>query len=307
MVPMRALAVLLLSIPAFAGCLGEEDVRLTDRDRGAVVAGLVPIEGPFGATVEDETSTGRDGGHYFAERTVTLRGPLAFDRLPVSVATVNGDVSVQGVSGDRWSAIARIRASGETAADAEANLAKVRFVTADEDGDVRALVLAATTDARRLEWSASFDVELPAAILYSLEAATVNGAVSVADLRTRGLDVETVNGDLRVEDSEVTRAEAATTNGDIDLRVVPTESGEIEAASTNGDVLVILPEDGAHGYDVAGATVNGRATVRLTEGEARGDEDHQTVEFRTRGYDVREVRTDVDLATTNGDVMVEPA
>lgn len=256
---------------------------------------------------------------FCAKRTITVAGTISgIPKLNVDLQSYNGDVVVApSAEAGSWGFEAVLTARGASADEARQRLDLIQFSWAHEEGarhflDVRARPPSDVDDEG--DTGVTIAAALPRDVVLVLAAATANGDVGAQGLRTDGLALATANGDV-VADADVTGADLRTANGDVEATLVPTDSGRVEAATSNGRVRVALPEDARHGYDLEGTTSNGEVKISLRDGELgecpKGSQyytppcNHRT--FRTSGYDRREVRTSVELATSNGDVIASPA
>lgn len=144
----------------------------------------------------------------------------------VSLKTVSGDVSVNGVRGE-------VRAesiSGDVEAIATPNLTLAKTVS----GDVRAR-----------------DIESA-----SLTLGTVSGSVVASDLRVRTLDAGSVSGDLQLSNIQVERLTAKTLSGEIVFEGALARGGRYEFNAHSGDVRLALPSNTA-GFELDASTFSG--------------------------------------------------
>jgi DUF4097 and DUF4098 domain-containing protein YvlB len=165
----------------------------------------------------------------------------------VSLKTVSGDVSVDGVRGE-------VRAesiSGDVDVSATSNLALAKTVS----GDVRARDIAAAT----------------------LTLGTVSGTVVASGLKVRTLDASSVSGDLQLSNLEVERLTAKTLSGEIAFEGSLVRGGRYEFNAHSGNVRLLLSAN-TPGFELDASTFNGSVrsdfpvTLRSTENttERRG-------------------------------------
>lgn len=310
---MRPLVALLPLALVLAGCIAppeDEDVR--------PAAAPPPVADRIDGMTARETKQDQDvdcGGSpgFCAERDLLVEGRIGEDELPVQLDATNGAITLTAGAGDAWSlhAVYRVRAASQ--ADAREGLDTAWRWTHEEGGQhvLKAgpapaplpldLPIPLPGGAAATLVSAHYEVVLPAWVLLDVTAHTSNGPITVVGLRTTSVQVDTSNGPIVLE-GYVQDAKAATSNGDIDAIVKPTASGSLAFETSNGAVTLGLVEDAAHGYDLSARTSNGRVTILLQDGEVREERDR--AEFRTRGYDARDVQSTVDVATSNGAITV---
>ncbi|HUE88461.1 MAG TPA: DUF4097 family beta strand repeat-containing protein [Vicinamibacterales bacterium] len=144
----------------------------------------------------------------------------------VSLKTVSGDISVNGVRGE-------VRAesiSGDVEAIGTPNLALAKTVS----GDVRAR-----------------DIASP-----SLTLGTVSGTVVASGLKVRTLDASSVSGDLQLSSLQVERLTAKTLSGVITFEGALARGGRYEFNAHSGDVRVMLTSN-APGFELDASTFSG--------------------------------------------------
>jgi DUF4097 and DUF4098 domain-containing protein YvlB len=170
-------------------------------------------------------------------RTVYPRGNRSFNgsvdytitvpqNAALSLKTVSGDVSVNGVRGE-------VRAesiSGDVEVIATPNLALAKTVS----GDVRAR-----------------DIASP-----SLTLGTVSGSVVASSLKVRTLDAGSVSGDLQLSNLEVERLTAKTMSGGIVFEGSLVRGGRYEFNAHSGDVRLMLTAN-TPGFELDASTFNG--------------------------------------------------
>ena len=143
----------------------------------------------------------------------------------VSLKTVSGDVSVNGVRGE----VRAETVSGDVELVSTPNLAVARAVS----GDVNARDIAATT----------------------LTLGTVSGNVIATALKVRTLDASSVSGDLRLSNLQVERLTAKTVSGDVTFEGALARGGRYEFNAHSGDVRLIVA--GTAGFELDASTFSG--------------------------------------------------
>ena len=146
--------------------------------------------------------------------------------LAVSVKTVSGDVSVNGVRGE----VRAESVSGDVEVVATPNLAVAKTVS----GDVQARDISST----------------------SLSIGSVSGTVIATDVEVRTLDATSVSGDLRLSDLDVERLMAKTLSGEIVFEGALARGGRYEFNAHSGDVRLILAPNTA-GFELDASTFSG--------------------------------------------------
>lgn len=156
------------------------------------------------------------------------------NRANVTLRTVSGSVRVNNVRGE----LRAESVNGDITASAVDRLRSLRSVS----GALR------ISDAEGEE----------------IEGATVNGDVTLTNVKARALDLRSVSGSLRFSGVESLRAAVRSFNGDIEYAGPLEESGRYELQSHAGSVRVM--PSGNTGFDVEATTFNGnvRSDYALT-------------------------------------------
>jgi len=161
----------------------------------------------------------------------------------VSLKTVSGDVSVNGVRGE----VRAESVSGDVEAIATPNLALAKTVS----GDVQARDIASA----------------------SLTLGTVSGNVVASALKVRTLDASSVSGDLHLSNLEIERLTAKTLSGVIVFEGSLARGGRYEFQAHSGDVRLLLTSN-TPGFELDASTFSGSVrsdfpvTLRSTSGAA---------------------------------------
>ena len=251
--------------------------------------------------------------------TQTVRAGGAISDLPlleVDLGTLNGGIQVTGGPEGSWRMVATLTTKASSREAAEAAMRDLTFAWAHHDGGSHFLEAKAEFRGRHedVQRGADIEVVLPRSLVLRLVADTTNGGISVRGVRTDGLSADTTNGGVTV-DADVTQVDLGTTNGGIEANLRPTASGRITLDTTNGRVALTLPEGETLGYDLEGSTTNGEVDVSLRDGTVgpcpQGSQyytppcNHRT--FKTRDYESRAIRSQVQVGSTNGGIDVRPA
>lgn len=257
------------------------------------------------------------GPQFCAERVIRVDGTISgLSRLPLDIATFNGDLEILPSSGNAFSLVATLKARGATAEDAKANLDEIVFAWSHVDGGshfIQALAEKKSDDSGNKGLAAELKLSVPASLTYVVVATTSNGDVAVHEVKTDALAAHTSNGDITLG-ADATQVEAVTSNGDIEATLRSTSSGRFGFSTSNGDVTVNVPEDTTRGYDVEGTTSNGKVEISLTDGK-KGDCptgsqyytppcNHRT--FTTNGYSSRAIQTRITATSSNGEISFAP-
>ncbi len=148
----------------------------------------------------------------------------------------NGGVTVRGWERADLQIRSRIVATADTQQEADSLAGRVRVLA--EGGRIRSEGPPALDDA---SWSVSVDLMVPRE--YGLNLTTVNGGISITDVRGR--------------------LEFRTTNGGVSLTDV---GGDVRGRTTNGGVTVRLSGDGWHGQGLDVQTQNGGVRLHVPDG-----------------------------------------
>jgi DUF4097 and DUF4098 domain-containing protein YvlB len=144
----------------------------------------------------------------------------------LSLKTVSGDVSVNGVRGE----VRAESVSGDVEVVATPNLALAKTVS----GDVRASDIASD----------------------SLTLGTVSGTVIATTLKVRTLDASSVSGDLQLSNLQVERLTAKTLSGEIGFEGALVRGGRYEFNAHSGNVRLTLTSN-TPGFELDASTFSG--------------------------------------------------
>lgn len=313
------LAVSLLSL-AFAGCIEVPGVGgVSSEETPGAALGTRDVGGDAHMTAREETkeSSGPCREGHCITRTVRVTGSINdLSLLEVDLATLNGGIRLTGGAEGSWSMLATLTSKAGSEGAARAGMDDIRFTWAHQDGSNHFLEAKAKFEGRHsgVNRGADLEVVMPRSLLLRVVAGTTNGGVTVSGVRTDGLSAGTTNGGIEV-DADVTQVHLGTTNGGIDASLRPTAPGRIEVGTTNGRVEVRLPEDASRGYDLEAGTTNGEVRIQMRDGTVgpcpEGSQyytppcNHRT--FKTKDYESRTIRSQVQLGSTNGGITVESA
>lgn len=320
---MRFLTIPLVLALALAGCIDTSNDSANpaaDGTRtateGGSMTGAESEETTSGLCTED-FSIGDKSQTFCAKRVITLSGSISgIPKMDVDLATFNGDVKVAAGTEGAWRVVATLQAQGETEAAAVANLDRIAFEWAHEEGGrhfIEAEARHEDRDSGQYGLGADLHATLPPSLVAVLVAATSNGDITLDDLKTDGLAATTSNGRVRAS-GEVTHVSLTTSNGDVDASLAPTASGRVSLVTSNGEVTLKLTEGPSVGYELTGTTSNGDVDIRLQDGTVgpcpAGSEYYtppcSTRSFTTHGFDQRDIRSYVDVVSSNGDIDVAP-
>lgn len=329
---LRALLPLALAA-VLGGCLtppGQDDAET------ASFAPDAPATGPGEMTAGEESDATTDslcvldGGvsvpdpkPYCAVRTRAVSGTLTLLTLPVLVDLGSADVVVGGAKPGEWSLEIVTRARGATADEARAAVAQDDV--AWSIGEPLARVLRVAQQPTQGLEGRFVDVRLllPRETTIGLDLSTGSGDVDVSEVRASAVLIDVGSGDLSLArvDADAIRTtggsgdvslEAVASgvqvergSGDVALKVAPRGSGAIMVDTGSGDVSLTVPEDAAHGYQVALSTGSGESAISLKDGRVEREDD-EDVAFLTDGYASRAIRTAVTIDTGSGDASVAP-
>lgn len=173
---------------------------------------------------------GRNTAHVceVREMTVAAGGKLTVDGGP------NGGIAVAGA--DRRDVLVRATVHA-WAPDEAAARATLGEIVVETGAVIRA---AGPTQRGRIGWSVSYEITAPRATDLDLE--TLNGGISIADVRGN-LDFDATNGGVRLE-GVAGNVRGNTTNGGVDVTLTGDRwDGEaLDVSTTNGGVRLRVPE-----------------------------------------------------------------
>ncbi len=216
----------------------------------------------------------------------------------LEVRGVNGEVSAEAAGGDQIEVTARKTGKRSNPED-------VRIEVKEHAGGLLICAVYPSRDAsepnecgKRMstynnDVQVDFTIKLPAGV--NLKAATVNGNIKIADLRSR-VKASTVNGDVSV--TTTGEAEANTVNGDVEVTMGRSESDEpLKYSTVNGDIRVKL----SAGLDASfkASTVNGDINSDFGFDSYEGKHGPKSATGRI-GNGGRKV----SLSTVNGDISL---
>jgi DUF4097 and DUF4098 domain-containing protein YvlB len=200
-------------------------VRHRDADEARRMLAQLRVEvNQAGGRVEVRTLYPRMSGRgYSSSVDYTITVPVG---AAVSLKTISGDVSVNGVRGE----VRAETVSGNVEVIATPNLVLAKAVS----GDVHAR-----------------DIGAPA----SLTLGTISGTVVATALKVRALDAGTVSGNLQLSGLQVERLSAKTVTGDIEFDGSLTRGGRYEFNAHSGGVRLVLSN--TTGFELDASTYSG--------------------------------------------------
>lgn len=218
-------------------------VRHRDADEARRILSQLRIEvSQSGGRVEIRTVYPRMTGRSLSasvDYTITVPATAA-----VSLKTISGDVSVNGVRGE----VRADTVSGNVEVISTPNLVLAKAVS----GDVNAR-----------------DIGGPV----SLTLGTVSGNVTATALKVRALEAGTVSGNLQLSNLQVERLTAKTVTGDIDFGGGLAPGGRYEFNAHSGGIRLALAS--ATGFELDASTFNGniRSDFPITLRSTARDDD----------------------------------
>ena len=313
--PLCALLALLLPL---AGCI---EVPRDDALGASFTPPAPPSERIQGMTAEetredavarcDRNNVQVPPAAYCATRTLTVKGRIGVDQLPVTLEGRNGAVVLQdNGGGDAWSLVAIVKVRALTEEDAREAL-DAAWSWSHEDGSGHhlkagptpgALLLGAPAVASPALVGAQYLVTLPGWVRLDLDARTDNGAIALDWGEAGSVRAQTTNGAIALHGiaDDVT---ARTSNGAIQADLLPRRGGAWTLDTSNGAIHLDAAESPARGYDLDARTTNGRIEILLHDGHLQ-KEGRDRATFKTSGFEQRDVKTTVSLGTSNGAIVV---
>ena len=187
--------------------------------------------------------------------------------------TGNGRISVRGCSdpGFRLTVVQRIRAK-----DRETALSKLHHLEIPSDEPIQELQIEIPSfpDA-----TVSLELEVPRSLIYQLDLATHNGAIALADLYGRTVQLSTANGSITAQGLQSEQIHCTTVNGacrvdqtttDVfvgrtgngSFRLEGLQSEQVECETSNGSIRIEPVVRGTAHYSLT--TTNGSVRVDLS-------------------------------------------
>jgi DUF4097 and DUF4098 domain-containing protein YvlB len=200
-------------------------VRFRDTDEAKRMLSQLRVDvNQAGGRVEVRTVYPRTTSRNFSasvDYTITVPPTVS-----VSLKTISGDVSVNGVHGE----VRAETVSGNVEVIATPNLVLAKAVS----GDVHAR-----------------DIGAPV----SLTLGTVSGTVTATALKVRALDAGTISGNLQLSNLQVERLTAKTVSGDIDFDGGLARGGRYEFNAHSGGIRLALAN--TPGFELDASTFSG--------------------------------------------------
>lgn len=242
-------------------------------------------------TEQQQMRIRQDGSRIIIESGLRNHGFVMFGSMPscrieiqiperlkeLSVSTVSGENSVDGVEADKMSA-------SSTSGDVQMiHVASQAIDCSSTSGEVtvqapQCTTLSASTTSGSI--SAESDVSLDAALSSVSGDVALIGAAGTANLST-------TSGDIHGEFRTLARIEADSTSGTIDVRIDDAASLKSVSADTmSGDVLIEVPSGTAVSADFA--SVSGKMRTETGSG----------------GIELRDTGIPVHVGTTSGDLVI---
>ncbi len=306
----RTLVAVLL-IAGLAGCLDDEPQGVT----GA--SGPIDDWAAYGVTkrIDGNVTTEEEDGGWVARQHVSFtNGAGNATAMETTLLTRDGDISVVGWTNGSFQLDVDLWARAGSTDQARRTLENLHIVYADDmEGD--RLAMGATIQARPGlldildlfvrspgQYGATMRLHVPSDLFHELTLVTTNGGISAGGVSGGRLEATTANGPVAVlgnwDDLSL-----ETYNGPV---VVRTESkartGVYRLSTSNGPIDLSVNDGPDHGFDLTADTSNAPILIDLRDLDELSDEHERHV--RTRGYADKAMRTEVELATSNGPVTV---
>lgn len=182
-------------------------------------------------------------------RSVSFNTPTGTHVL--FVQNIQGDVKVEGYSGDKVEITAEKIITAKTKADAEKGMREVQLKT-EASGDTVYVYLDAPFIYRRKgrmrstnidrdenDYNFAFDITVKVPRKTNLEVSTINdGEVTVANTQG-GVKANNVNGPIKINNIEGT-TKANTVNGDVDVTYTKNPTSDSDFRTINGKLNVVF-------------------------------------------------------------------
>ncbi len=173
------------------------------------------------------------------------------------------------------------------------------------------------------------EVLLPVNLSYDITASSVNGSVRCYEASASSAALRTTNGSILVEECKFDRVDAQTVNGSVrlngDFRDITGGTvngsirgemallgGNVRLTSSNGSIKTAIDRERSAPMQIAASSRHGSVKMDEPEGlevlqEPSSSSMHKSGLWRTRGYSSAAVKTDVELETRNGSVIITEA
>jgi DUF4097 and DUF4098 domain-containing protein YvlB len=215
------------------------------------------------------------------------------DGATVELREANGQIRVEGTSGNEVAISATKVVKGPTE---EAAKAALPDVTIKEDASATQVTVESASSSagllNRLSRRVDYDVKMPRT--GSLTIRTTNGEITVRAVEGF-VKIETVNGEIELTGLDK-GADVTAVNGRVQLELARVGENGIRCKTTNGQIVVTLPAD-------AKATIAARVTNGVVHTEnlsvQSSENSHRRLDA-TLGGGGPEIR----LETTNGEVRI---
>jgi|GEM_PF-3656077 Uncharacterized conserved protein len=168
----------------------------------------------------------------------------------LSIVTVNGDVTIEGISGDEI----HVEAAGELDRSQANQLVETVF-----EGNMLVLKEPEHEAVKDL----AMKIQIPTSFKGHLKIVTVGGDLVVERVESKKLSIVTVSGDVLAKDITSPEVSVGSVSGEV--RVENRIAANISAASVSGDIMVRLIDGEKSTIDVT--TVSGDAQSRYPMGQ----------------------------------------
>lgn len=306
------LLLLALALP-LSGCLDDPGGLSDGTDTDTMTAAPQPHGTPD--RTDGAVHTEQRDGRWRASREVVITNGIGdADAASVDQETFNGVLTTSGSDDGGYTLTATLYAYGDTEQTARDMLDRLDVVHTDT---LQAGTLALTTSyeidsvpalpllgGAQYEGGMDLELALDARPALGYNGHTTNGPITVAGLSGPSVSAETTNGPVTVQGGFDT-LDLHATNGPITGRLDRWSQGEgsYQAETTNGPVTLVVATGEDRGFDASGHTTNGFVTFNLPDTENVGSQSGTDQHVRTRDYEDHVYRTQMDLRSTNGNVV----
>lgn len=243
------------------------------------------------------------------------------DRLPVSVSLTNGAIRfLPNEDGTDIKVLAKVLVRNAPREEVQ----KIANKHIEVYFDPKAGLKVKSIDSLNVS-VASVEVYLPKSLDFDISAQSVNGAVKLIEVSAKGALLKTVNGSVQVTEAEIGMLEAQAVNGSVKLdgKFMDVNAGTVNGSvranmilaggtvrlsSGNGSVRAGIDENKSVPMQIQASSRHGAVKMGLegleTVQESSINSMHKSGTWRSRGYLDAKVKSDVEIETRNGSVVI---
>jgi len=247
-------------------------------------------------------------------------------KLSLNIDLVNGDVVLKGSDTSQIVIQYEITTRGLTTAAAFKNLNKTQLhVTDSKVGDVLKVKISVSGPDLNRVWSkVDLLVYIPSTLSCEITHSTLNGKLEISGISGAELSAEIANGRVEFTDAYFEKVDVSVTNGEIRgsissqdleyeiingevyLEIIDNESGKYSIDVINGDVTIDCNLGSNKGFDFDISTIHGTIDMGIEDFDLIRSEDKKSLEAKTEGYSLAQVKIKVLVDVVNGSIDIRP-